>query len=68
MIFSGIIFILFGLLIIAMPELVAYIIAFFIIFIGVNILTMGIIIAKNQPKNQEKSFSFMGYEIVKHKK
>lgn len=68
MIFSGIIFILFGLLIIAMPELVAYIIAFFIIFIGVNILTMGIMIAKNRPKNHEKSFSFMGYEIIKRKK
>lgn len=68
MIFIGIIFIAFSLLIFVMPELVAYIIASFILIIGVNILTMGIVIAKNRPKNEEKSFSFMGYEIVKRRK
>lgn len=51
-----------------MPELVAYLIAAFIIFIGVNILTVGILTQRSRPKNSEKSFRFMDYEIIRRKK
>lgn len=68
MIFSGILLIVFGFLIIAMPQLVAYLVAAFIIFIGVNILTIGIMVQRSRPQNSEKSFNFMGYEIIRRKK
>lgn len=65
MIFIGIFFILFGCLIIAMPELIAYIVAFFLILIGVNITILGYRMQKVKNSTPSSGFSFGGYEIIK---
>ncbi|NDK19575.1 hypothetical protein GW819_01925 [Candidatus Gracilibacteria bacterium] len=59
----GIIFLLFGLLVIAAPELIAYIIGIFFILIGANIL-----LASTLFKNgKRESIQFGKYEIFRKK-
>lgn len=65
MIFIGIFFILFGCLIIAMPELIAYIVAFFLILIGINITIFAYRMQKVKNSAPSSGFSFGGYEIIK---
>ncbi len=67
--FFGAFFLLFGILVIIFPELIAYIIGFFLISLGVNMLILGFRIQKvyNQNHSDKKIFSFGNYEFVKKK-
>lgn len=65
MIFIGIFFILFGCLIIAMPELIAYIVAGFLILIGIHITLLGYKMHKRNQSTPSSGFSFGSYEIIK---
>lgn len=59
--FVGVVFILFGILIIAAPELIAYIIGFFLILIGANIF----LIANIFKNGKRESVKFWKYEIFR---
>ena len=61
MLFYGIFFILFGILILIKPELLSYLIAIFFIIIWVNILILYFIF---KPK-KEKDIIIWWYKIVK---
>lgn len=70
MIFFGAFFLLFGILVIIFPELIAYIIGFFLISLGVNMLLLGVRIRSIHSQNKssdKKIFSFGNYEFVKRK-
>gem|GEM_PF-3761432 len=59
----GIIFILFGIIVIAVPELIAWLIGIFFILIGMNIFLLSTAF-KN---GKRESFSFGKYEIFRKK-
>lgn len=61
--FIGIIFVLFGALIIATPELIAYIIGIFFILIGANML----LISMAFKDGKQESIKFGQYEIFRKK-
>ena len=61
MLFYGIFFILFGILILIKPELLSYLIAIFFIVIWINILTLYFIF---NPK-KDKDITIWAYKIVK---
>lgn len=67
--FLGIYFVLFGILILINPTLIAYIIAFFFIFLGISLLFFSFKIKKMQSHNpqNEKIFSFGKYEFTRKK-
>ncbi len=62
----AIFFILFGGIILAFPDFLAYIIGFLFLFIGVNSLAISLMMKKKNPSEQ-KSWSFGKYEILKKK-
>lgn len=68
--FIGLFFFIFGIFIILFPEIIAYMIGFFLIFIGLNIFifAMRIKIMQRQTQSPESIFSFGGYEFIKRKK
>lgn len=67
MYFLGFAFLVFGLLIILNPALLAYIVAFFFIFLGVQMIFIANRMRSLHNKSQS-GFSFGGYEIIKRKK
>ncbi|NRH21290.1 hypothetical protein HOO68_04570 [Candidatus Gracilibacteria bacterium] len=64
--FFGIFALIFGMIIIAFPEFLAYLIGFFFVFLGTNILLAGILYKKNG--TESKSWKVGGYEIIKNRK
>ncbi len=67
--FFGLFALIFGWVIIAFPEFLAYIIGFFFVFIGFNILIIGSLFQKkNGSSNQSEWWKVGGYEILRNKK
>ncbi len=61
--------ILFGIIVLAYPQLIAYLIAFFFIAIGINMLVFGMRIQRGQnAKNGQNGFRFGSYEIIRRNK
>ncbi|PID84609.1 hypothetical protein CSB09_00100 [Candidatus Gracilibacteria bacterium] len=67
MIFAASFFIIFGILIFIVPEIIAYIVATVFLIIGFNLAFLAYKMRGYSKKN-ESSFSFGGYEIVRRKK
>lgn len=66
--FVSFFFIVFGILIIAMPEIIAYLIGAFMIFIGISTFLTAYMLRQVSKTHEEKIFSFGGYEFVKKNK
>ncbi len=64
MIYRWIWFVIFGILIIMFPQLLAYLIAFFFIFIWVNIIVFALAI-KKATKNEQMVFQIGSFKILK---
>ena len=60
----GIFFVIFGIIILIMPEIVAYLLAVLLIVVGGNMILAEVMIRKNS----DSSFKFGDYEILKKKK
>ncbi len=66
--FFGFLSIGFGLIVIAFPQFLAYLIGFFFLMIGANMLALGSLFRKNGSSSSEQSWKVGGYEILKNKK
>ncbi|MBC7498712.1 hypothetical protein H7170_03660 [Candidatus Gracilibacteria bacterium] len=66
--FFGFSALIFGLVIIAFPEFLAYLIGFFFLILGVNILLVSTLFRKGNPSTSQQSWKVGGYEILKNKK
>ena len=64
--FFGFFALIFWIIIITFPEFLAYLIGFFFVFLGTNILLAGILFRKNGAES--KSWRVGGYEIIKNRK
>ena len=56
---------IFGIVVIANPDIIAYLIGFFFVFLGLNMFVMSWIFRKKQAP--EKSWRVGGYEIIRKK-
>ncbi len=56
---------IFGIVVIANPDIIAYLIGFFFVFLGLNMFVMSWIFRKKQAP--QKSWSVGGYEIIRKK-
>ncbi|MBX9809568.1 hypothetical protein K2X92_04235 [Candidatus Gracilibacteria bacterium] len=65
--FFGLFSLIFGAIIIAFPEFLAYLIGFFFVLIGVNILFISTIFRRGG-QDSSKSWKVGGYEIIKNRK
>ncbi|HRI35987.1 MAG TPA: hypothetical protein PK765_02745 [bacterium] len=63
----GAIFFIFGVLFIIFPDLVAYIIGFFFLSIGVNMLIASVAFGRKDQQDRQ-TFRFGDYEIYRRKK
>lgn len=61
-------FLIFGSIIIVYPELIAYIIGFVCIFIGLNSLLLNLVLRRKMSNQSKPSWSFGGYEIIRKNK
>jgi uncharacterized membrane protein HdeD (DUF308 family) len=57
----------FGIIVITNPDFIAYIIGFFFLFVGINILVASWMM-KRGSKQESNSWKVGGYEIIKNKK
>lgn len=65
--FFGLFSLVFGAVIIAFPQFLAYLIGFFFVLIGVNILFISTMF-RNGGQEHGKSWKVGGYEIIKNRK
>jgi hypothetical protein len=65
--FFGFSAVIFGLIIIAFPEFLAYLIGFFFLILGVNILLASTMFRRGSSESS-KSWKIGDYEILKNKK
>lgn len=59
---------IFGSIIIIYPQLIAYIIGYFFVFIGINSLVFAWMTRRRNASSANNSWSFGGYEIIKKRK
>jgi hypothetical protein len=59
---------LFGIIVIANPDFIAYIVGFFFVFVGLNMLLAGWMMRRKSKTDTSSSWKVGGYEIIKNKK
>jgi uncharacterized membrane protein HdeD (DUF308 family) len=59
---------IFGIVVITNPDFIAYIIGFFFLFVGINILVAAWIMRRKGKTETTNSWKVGGYEIIKNKK
>ncbi|MBP9811960.1 hypothetical protein KBC86_01150 [Candidatus Gracilibacteria bacterium] len=65
--YFSLISIIFGIIIVMNPDLIAYMIGFLFFFLGVNSLIYYIATKRRISSGSQKSWSFGNYEIIKKK-
>jgi uncharacterized membrane protein HdeD (DUF308 family) len=63
-----IISLIFGIIVITNPDFIAYIIGFFFLFVGINILVASWMMRRKGKSETSNSWKVGGYEIIKNKK